>query len=72
MEHVSDHTKEIMMNGSSQRGLTMGRSCLTGLVAFCDQITGFVDEGREVDAVYLDFNKAFDIVSHNTACELGH
>lgn len=24
-----------------------------------------MDEGREVDAVYLDFSKAFDMVSHS-------
>jgi len=28
-------------------------------------MTGWVDEGRAVDVVYLDFNKAFDTVSHN-------
>lgn len=28
-------------------------------------MTGFVDEGRAVDVVYLDFCKAFSIVSHN-------
>ncbi|PKU38354.1 rna-directed dna polymerase from mobile element jockey-like [Limosa lapponica baueri] len=28
-------------------------------------MTGWVDEGRAVDVVYLDFSKAFDSVSHN-------
>ncbi|GAB0208608.1 mitochondrial enolase superfamily member 1 [Grus japonensis] len=28
-------------------------------------MTGWVDEGRAVDVVYLDFSKAFDKVSHN-------
>jgi len=28
-----------------------------------------VDEGKAVDFVYLDFSKAFDIVSHNTLLE---
>ncbi|GAB0183644.1 mitochondrial enolase superfamily member 1 [Grus japonensis] len=28
-------------------------------------MTGWVDEGREVDVVYLDFSKAFDTVFHN-------
>jgi len=32
--------------------------CLTGM-------TGWVDEGRAVDVVYLEFSKAFDSVSHS-------
>jgi len=34
--------------------------------SFLRCMTGWVDEGRAVDVVYLDFSKAFDTVSHNT------
>lgn len=30
-----------------------------------DGVTGWVDEGRAVDNVYLGFSKAFDTVFHN-------
>jgi len=43
----------------------MGKSCLTNLIAFYDDVIGWVDERRAVDAVYLDFSQAFGTVSHN-------
>ncbi|GAB0198251.1 mitochondrial enolase superfamily member 1 [Grus japonensis] len=33
--------------------------------SFYDGMTGWVDEGRAMDVVYLDFSKAFDTISHN-------
>jgi len=50
---------------TSQPGFTKEKSCLTNLIAFYDGMTGWVEERRAVDVVYLDFSKAFDTVSHN-------
>ena len=37
---------------------------MTNLIAFYDGVSGWVDEGRVVDAVYLSFSKAFNTLSH--------
>ncbi|RMC17166.1 hypothetical protein DUI87_05743 [Hirundo rustica rustica] len=50
----------------SQHGFRRGRSCLTNMISFSDQVTHLVDAGRALDVVYLDFSRAFDTVSHST------
>jgi len=65
LEVIIKQVEEKKVVRSSQDGLTKGKSCLTNLIAFYDGMTGWVDEGRAVDVVCLDFRKAFDTVSHN-------
>lgn len=46
--------------------LPRGKSCLRSFITFWDQMTGFVDEGNQLDASYLNFIKTCDIASCNT------
>ncbi|CAM5090545.1 unnamed protein product, partial [Natator depressus] len=64
-ESILKHLDESKVIRNSQHGFTKGRSCLTNLIAFYDEITGSVDEGKAVDVLFLDFSKAFDTVSHS-------
>ncbi|CAM4713597.1 unnamed protein product [Lepidochelys kempii] len=64
-ESILKHLKERKVIRNSEPGFTKGKSCLTNLMAFYDEITGSVDEGKAVDVLFLDFSKAFDAVSHS-------
>jgi len=65
LEVINKQVEEKKVIRSSQHAFLKGKSCLTNLIAFYDDMTDWVDEGRAVDVVYLDFSKAFDTVSHN-------
>ena len=47
-----------------QHGFVKGRSCLTNLIEFFEEVMKMIDEFRTVDVVYMDFSKAFDKVPH--------
>ena len=50
---------------STQHGFRAGRSCLSQLLAHYDKILTLLDQGFNVDVVYLDFAKAFDKLDFN-------
>jgi hypothetical protein len=63
-DHMVAHmTKNVLFSGF-QHGFISGRSCVTNLLAVLDAWTEAMDNGTAVDAVYLDFAKAFDTVPH--------
>ena len=49
----------------SQHGFVSKKSCLTNLLEFLEFVSDHVDKGLPVDAIYLDFKKAFDKVPHS-------
>ncbi|GAB0175731.1 mitochondrial enolase superfamily member 1 [Grus japonensis] len=56
---------KVVVTGNSQHGFTQSESCLTNLMAIYDKIIGLVEKRRPVDAIHLDFSKAFNAISHN-------
>ncbi|PKU46211.1 rna-directed dna polymerase from mobile element jockey-like [Limosa lapponica baueri] len=66
---ITWHMKDNQAIRTSQHGFMKSRSCLTNLISFYDKVTCSVDKGKAVDAVYLDFSKAFDMVSHRILLE---
>ena len=49
---------------SDQFGFTAGRSCVTQWLSPINNWIKCLDEGKPVDAIYLDLQKAFDKVPH--------
>ena len=50
---------------SSQHGFSRGKSTETALLKYTNDLTLALDCGKCIDAVYLDFSKAFDSVRHD-------
>jgi len=61
LDAISKQLEEKKVIRNSQHGFTKGKSCLTNLITFCDGTTSWIDGRREVDVIYLDFSKAFDV-----------
>ena len=63
-EKIVKHMRVNGLFSNSQHGFREGRSCLTNLLETLEQWTKILDEGDCIDVAYLDFRKAFDLVSH--------
>ena len=59
-----DHLEKNDLISREQHGFVSGRSCSTQLLEVLDDWTRILDEGGSVDAIYMDFQKAFDTVPH--------
>jgi len=66
---LTEHVKNNRGIRLSQHGFMKGRSRLTNLIFFYDQVTHLVDEGKSMDVIYPDFSKTFDTVPHSILLE---
>ena len=61
---IVSHLERYNLLRHSQHGFMAGKSTLSNLLEYLEELTSLVDEGYSVDVVYLDFAKAFDKVPH--------
>lgn len=65
VEVMSRHVDAREVIRYTKNGFTKGKVCLSNLVAIYDGLTTSVDEGRDMDDIYLGFCKAFEVVPYN-------
>ena len=61
---VLNHMVDNQLICKEQHGFAPGRSCSTQLLDTLDFWTNVLDDGGNLDTVYMDFKKAFDSVPH--------
>ena len=63
-DEIVNHMTENNLFAKSQHGFLAGKSCVTQLLEFLEDVTTALDRGEDVDVIYLDLSKAFDRVPH--------
>ena len=63
-DKLLDHMISNKFFSSFQHGFIPGKSCVTQLLETLDEITDAIEQGYDVDIIYLDFCKAFDKIPH--------
>lgn len=63
-ENILSHIVQHSLINDSQHGFLPKKSCLTNLLQFLEYVTNAINDGKPVDVIYLDFQKAFDKVPH--------
>ena len=61
-----DHLQGEHFLSSKQWGFQTGKSTVATLFGTCHNYLKTLEEGKEVEAVFFDFRKAFDTVPHET------
>jgi len=59
---IQNHLEENNLYNNNQHGFRKGRSCLSQLLQHTERLIHYLENGNNIDVIYLDFSKAFDRV----------
>ena len=62
--NIMDHLDKFNLLNDCQHGFRQKRSCVTQLIATLDDFSNCLNNRGQIDAILLDFSKAFDKVDH--------
>ena len=65
-DKLVDHMTSNNLFNNTQHGFVSGRSCITQLFEYNEDLTESIDNGEDVNVICLDFCKAFDKVPHRS------
>ena len=68
-EHLTNHLDEHNLITPRQHGFVKNKSCQTNLLETMEDWTRALDNGSNLDVIYLDYQKAFDTVPHGRLIE---
>jgi hypothetical protein len=68
-DRIVEHLRVFRLINDSEHGFVRNRSCLTNMLEFLEYVNNYVDSGKPIDIIYLDFRKAFDKVPHRRLME---
>ena len=63
-DSIVSYFKDCSLYSDSQHGFRHKRSCISQLIQVMDDFSKMIEEGKPIDIIYLDFQKAFDQVPH--------
>ncbi|MEL7079382.1 MAG: reverse transcriptase family protein [Cyanobacteria bacterium J06582_2] len=65
---IISHLERNNLLPTNQHGFLNGRSTLSQLLSQTENIIRVLENGNDLDSIYLDFSKAFDKVDHSILC----
>ena len=70
LKYFKDRLYEVVRD--CQHGFIRGKSCTSNLLEVLDHVGSLLDDGKQVDMIYMDMSKAFDKVNHGCLLQNFH